>query len=55
MSTETDAFDRPSNKAKVKLVAMASVSTTINYSPKIDNDSQGKAMPLQEILCFPLH
>ena len=31
----TNAVDRPSNEAKVKVAAMASVSTTINYSQKM--------------------
>ena len=31
----TDAVDRPSNKAKVKVAAIASISTTINSLPKV--------------------
>ena len=30
-----NAADRPLNEAKVKVAAMVSVSTTINYLPKI--------------------
>jgi len=30
-----NAADRPLNEAKMKVAAMVSMSTTINYSPKI--------------------